>query len=309
MRTQVALSGERIDPRLPGHVDGVGLLRSEYVLRRFGRYLGDTEAQSHLQAYAKSVLDRFQGKPVWYRFCDAPSNEINMLEGNDAYIVEEFPTVGIRGMRRAMSFLETFVAEFQLVADLAHQYPNLHVVFPYVSDIREVELGLRTAVQVGFTNRTGMMLETPASLVQAREFADLGIDLFVVGMNDLSSLVTGAGRGTGYDDHFHPAVIKLITEVRETLADCELSVAGYHSPEFTAVAEEAGFDNLVAHYSALEGFIGPEVRDFDEIDFMAEFKQHENRKRLHRWSTDLARQAESDDGVGLQGVTVTIEEL
>ena len=81
METYVGLSGERVDPRLSELVAGVGLLRSEYIFRRCGHYLADSVGQSNLQSYVEDVLAKFAGLPVWYRFCDAPSNEINMLEG------------------------------------------------------------------------------------------------------------------------------------------------------------------------------------------------------------------------------------
>src|SRR5258708_12097176 len=99
METHVALSAEKFDDRLLGLVAGVGLIRGEYVARRLGRYIPDPGCRRYLKAYLSYVSKAFEGRPVWYRFCDAPSNEINMLKGYDAYILEEFPTAGIRGMR------------------------------------------------------------------------------------------------------------------------------------------------------------------------------------------------------------------
>ena len=84
-------------------------------------------------------------------------------------------------------------------------------------------------------------------------------------------------------------------------------VAGYHDPGFQTQAQQIGFDGFVAHYSSLPDSLGPTVKDFSDMNFMAEFKKEQNRERLRRWSTDLRRQADAEDGVGLQGAAVSIQ--
>ena len=308
MDIQVALSAEEFDPRLPAHVSAVGMLRSEYVCRRLQRHLPDPVCQDGLSQYLVSVLNAFPDRPVWYRFFDAPSHEVNMLRGCDAYIVEDNPLMGIRGMRRALRFRKTFELEFSIVAELAADHPNLNVMFPYISEIEELSYGAAVAESIGFSNRMSAMIETPSAIYLAPEFRALGLAHFIVGMNDLSSLFLGAGRGAGHDRHDHPAVVAALRGLRESLHDCDLAVAGYIKPEFAPVAHDIGFDHIVVHYSSLPSFLGEAVHDFRELDFMANFKTNDNKKRLLRWSSDLHRLAEMEGTSGLQGANALIEE-
>jgi phosphoenolpyruvate-protein kinase (PTS system EI component) len=306
MEIHVALSGEKFDDTLAEHVSGVGLLRGEYIFRRIKRYVPDEHARNYMKSYLRWVLQRFAGKPVWYRFVDAPSNELNMLKGHDVYIVEEFPTVGIRGMRRALKFPETFELEFSTVVEVAKEFPNLHVMFPYVSELAEAAFGVQMAAKLGFKNRLGIMVETPVAFYHADEFRGMGIDYFLVGMNDLSSLALGAGRGSGFDRHTHPAVLSWLQNLRERFRDVTLAVAGYHKADFAQVAESIGFDQLAVHYSSLPQFLGRHLSHFRELDFMVSFKKDDNRKRLRQWSTDLLERSRAEGGVEMQGAGTAI---
>lgn len=308
MDIHVALSAEKFDERLPQFIKEVGLLRGEYIFRRIWRYVTDSRCRQYMRCYLRFVLERFKDQPVWYRFCDAPSNELNLLKGHDVYIIEEFPTVGIRGMRRALRFPAAFELEFKTVAEVAEEYPNLNVIFPYVSEVQEVTYGLEVGSKLGFRNQVGMMIETPAALFHASDFRKLGICHFLVGMNDLSSLTVGAGRGSGFDRHTHPALVGWIKDLREVLSDAKLSVAGYHKQEFMKIAEEIGFDHFVIHYSSLPQFLGSHFNDFREMNFMVSFKREANQKRLRQWSNDLLKRSYDDDGVDLQGASVAIYE-
>jgi phosphoenolpyruvate-protein kinase (PTS system EI component) len=306
MDIHVALSAEKFDERLPKYTKGVGLIRGEYIFRRIGRYVTNTHCRRYMQCYLRYVLENFKDQPVWYRFCDAPSNEINLLKGNDFYILEEFPTVGIRGMRRAKQFPESFELEFRTVTEVAKEYSNLHVIFPYISQVSEVEFGLKMGLEVEFPNQFGIMIETPAAIFHALDFKKLGIQNFLLGMNDLSSLTIGAGRGSGFDNQLHPALLGWMQELRKTLSDSTLSVAGYLKPEFMEIANKIGFDNFIIHYSALPQFLGDHFSEFREINFMSEFKKEANRKRLFHWSNELLNRSREDDGVKLQGAGVVI---
>ena len=300
MELHVAISAERFDERLPGRVLGVGLIRGEYILRRARRYIRDPRACEQLTEYLYFVLEQFPDAPVWYRFSDAPSSEINLLEGTDAYLVEEFPEIGVRGMRRALQFPATFRREFESVAVVARQAANLNVILPYVTEMGEVVFALDMASQIGFRNQIGVMIETPAAVFHASGFRSLGIRHFVVGMNDLSSLVIGAGRGSGFDRPTHPALLGTLAALRETLADVSLAIAGYQVVDMVDQVEKMGFDQVVVHYCSLPRLLGCELNDFREIEFMKSFKCDDYRARLLRWVQDLYDQVDRSRGSELQ---------
>lgn len=302
MHRQLALSSEYPDPRVIDHVEGIGLIRGEYIFRRKGEYITRLDSQRAMKAYLTHLLELFANKPVWYRFCDAPANEINMLAGNDQHILEEFPTIGVRGMRRALICRETFATEFNIIAELARKYPNLHIIFPYISELAEVEFGLEMVKKTGFGNKVSFMIETPAAVYFANTMQSMGVNHFLVGMNDLSSLVVGASRGSQFDRKDHPALLGLLQQVRRDLPHASLSVAGYIDAGFYNRVATLGFDHIVIHYSSLQQFLPDDLSDYAEINFMDQFKREDNRKRLKQWSRDLMNAAESDtvNGQGLQ---------
>ena len=63
---------------------------------------------------------------------------------------------------------------------------------------------------------TGMMIETPASVILADEFAKEA-DFFSIGTNDLTQYILAVDRGNkkiaDRYDYFHPAVVKAIGQV------------------------------------------------------------------------------------------------
>ncbi len=113
----MALSGERLEPRLEGRFAGVGLLRGEYVFRRAGRYPTAESVGELLVPYLREVVDQAAGQPVWYRFTEVTTIEANVLTGVEAILDDEaFPLLGMRGIRRAQRFPEHFRAEIDGVA-------------------------------------------------------------------------------------------------------------------------------------------------------------------------------------------------
>ncbi|MFI8415980.1 putative PEP-binding protein [Serratia sp. NPDC078593] len=302
MEIEVSLSGELPDPRIYQEVSAVGLLRGEYIFRRAGKYLTAPDGRQLMTEYIENVLRVFPDKDVWYRFIDAPANEINMLEGYDEYVLEEFPTIGLRGMRRAMELTNTFEIEFDVVTQLAQRHKNLHIIFPYVCEMEEIEFGMGYARRFAFPNNISCMMETPAAFWHARDIEKLGIDYFLVGMNDLSSLIAGASRGSGYDRHNHPALLGMLKTLRETLNHSRISIAGYMKPEFYDLAKQTGMDAITVHYSSFPTFFGEKFKAYQDMDFMLNFKKQDNRKRLRLWAQSLLDVANDDDSMTIQGL-------
>ncbi|WNJ97292.1 putative PEP-binding protein [Vibrio ruber] len=302
MEIEVSLSGEHPDSRIYQDVSSVGLLRGEYIFRRAGKYLCAPDGKQLMIDYIENVLRTFPDKDVWYRFIDAPANEINMLEGYDEYVLEEFPTIGLRGMRRAMALEETFRTEFEVITALAQKHKNLHIIFPYVCEMQEIEFGMDYVKHYGFTNKVSCMMETPAAFWHAKEIEQLGIEHFLVGMNDLSSLVIGASRGSGYDRHDHPVLKEMLKSLRHHLPNSRLAVAGYMKPQFMDTAHETGMDAITVHYSSFPAFFGEKYSDYEDMDFMVNFKKTDNQKRLRLWAQSLLDAANDTSFMTTQGL-------
>jgi len=302
MDIEVSLSGELPDPRIYEEVSAVGLLRGEYIFRRSGKYLTAPDGRQIMEDYIENILRVFPDKDIWYRFIDAPANEINMLEGCDEYVLEEFPTIGLRGMRRAMVLSSTFDIEFDVVTTLARKHKNLNIMFPYICEMSEIEFGMDYARRFNFPNKISCMMETPAAFWHAKDIQKLGLEYFLVGMNDLSSLVAGASRGSGFDRHNHPAIIGMLKTLRQTLSDGRISIAGYMKPEFLDIAKQTGMDAITVHYSSFPSFFGERFADYKDMDFMLNFKKMDNSKRLRLWAQSLLDVANDTSSMTIQGL-------
>jgi hypothetical protein len=121
-------------------------------------------------------------------------------------------------------------------------------------------------------------------------------------MNDLSSLVVGASRGSGFDRHNHPAIIGMLKTLRQTLSDGRISIAGYMKPEFLEIARQTGMDAITVHYSSFPAFFGERFSDYQDMDFMLNFKKQDNRKRLRLWAQSLLDVANDTSSMTIQGL-------
>src|SRR5947207_152383 len=134
-------------------------------MRLAGQYITLASCQSAVCTYLDSAATTFAPKPVWYRTSELWSDEANSLEGID-YVVQELnPLMGLRGMRRALQYPGSFELELRVVAEVARNKPNLHLLLPYVGDVDEFLSGVSILEKVGWPNRFGSMLEIPAAVL------------------------------------------------------------------------------------------------------------------------------------------------
>ena len=293
MKYQLGLSAEAITDRVSPIFEGVGLLRGEYLCRKINKYVTLPESCDYIREYVRRIAAIFAPDPVWYRTIEMEVAEVNVLEGVDHIIEEKTTMLGYRGVRRARLYKETFMREVGVVADVAAEFPNLHILVPFISDPAEVVFVKQCLGEVGFRNKLGIMAEIPSTILCLEDFLGLGVDNVTVGMNDLSSLVLGAYRGSGLDRFLHPAVRKLLIRAREVTMDhpVTLSVAGYIDKNLLAFVDEVGFDYAVIHYSKLEEVLGPQFKNLPHKENLQEIKlrtrelirQREERIVVERW--------------------------
>ena len=197
-----------------GHVDGVGLMRTEFL---YGKGLPDEETQ--YRAYRK-VLEWAAGKPVTIRTVDAGGDK--PVPGFT--IDESNPFLGLRGIRLCLAKRDIFRVQIRALLR-AGMHGNLKVMLPMVSVPREVEearaifdeeMGKLAMDGLPFAMpELGIMVEVPSVAITPERFSNAAF--FSIGSNDLTQYVMAASRDSGAlaalaktDD---PAVLSLIANV------------------------------------------------------------------------------------------------
>ena len=188
------------------HVDGVGLLRAEFMIAQIGghpRFMLHegkgaqfvTELTRGITTFAKA----FRPRPVVYRTTDFKTNEYRNLRGGDKYEEsEENPMLGYRGCSRYTREAEVLRLEIEAIKRVCQHYDNLYVMIPFVRFVDEMEKIKRFFVAEGLyqfpTFRLWMMVEVPSNVFLIDKFIDVGIDGISIGSNDLTQLILGIDR-------------------------------------------------------------------------------------------------------------------
>ncbi len=218
-RVQVLINvadGTELDRVDPAHCDGIGLVRTELLLRTMADLL-DEEKQ--YQAYRRIMLWS-KGKPVTVRTLDAGGDK--PIPG---YTVDDEgnPFLGIRGVRLSLQHPQVLVTQLRALARAASFGP-LKIMVPMITAPRELDQvrallesviqELRQADVPCAMPQLGMMVEVPATALAIDTFA---ADFYSIGSNDLIQYVTACSRDSSplapLQDPLQPAVLRLIREV------------------------------------------------------------------------------------------------
>jgi pyruvate,water dikinase len=188
------------------HVDGVGLLRAEFMIAQIGghpRYmLHEGKGEQFMEMLARGITTftkAFHPRPVVYRTTDFKTNEYRNLRGGDRYEeYEENPMLGYRGCSRYTRETEVFRLEVETIKKVCQSYDNLYVMIPFVRFVDELARIKRFFVAEGlyqFPNfKLWMMAEVPSNVFLIDKFLDVGIDGISIGSNDLTQLILGIDR-------------------------------------------------------------------------------------------------------------------
>jgi pyruvate,water dikinase len=199
---------ERAEETAALDVDGVGLLRAEFMITDAlgGMHPREMIARGQREDFLRrmtesllSVTRAFAGRPVVYRTIDFRSNEFRGLEGGDRFEPQENnPMIGYRGAYRYVKEPELFNLELELLARVREESPNLHVMLPFVRTAWELEacLELMDASPLGSQRglKRWVMAEVPSVVYRIPEYAAMGIDGVSIGSNDLTQLMLGVDR-------------------------------------------------------------------------------------------------------------------
>ncbi|WP_396652287.1 phosphoenolpyruvate--protein phosphotransferase [Microbacterium paludicola] len=213
--------------------EGVGLFRTEFL------FLSASQAPTvaeQTETY-RELLSAFGGKKVVVRMLDAGADK-PLAFLNDAH--EDNPALGLRGLR-ALRASEDILREqlTALAAADATTDADLWVMAPMVTTVEETAYFTGLAKEYGLKT-AGVMVEVPASALLAdRVLAHA--DFASIGTNDLTQYTMAAdrllGSVAGFQDPWHPAVLRLVGEV---------GAAGARAGKPVGICGEAAADPLLA---------------------------------------------------------------
>ncbi|EGD53321.1 phosphoenolpyruvate synthase [Gordonia neofelifaecis] len=224
-------SADRVDEIAAAPVDGVGLLRAEFLLAEAlsGRHPRAVIADGSGADFVARMSERltrvaaaFGTRPVVYRTTDFRSNEFRNLEGGAAYEpVERNPMIGFRGCYRYLKDPAVFDLELAALAVAREQHPNLHVMLPFVRTGWELERCLELIDHSPLGRQRGLhrwiMAEVPSVVHWLPAYIDAGVDGVSIGSNDLTQLVLGVDRDSEtcaeLFDASDPAVVQTMAAI------------------------------------------------------------------------------------------------
>jgi pyruvate,water dikinase len=188
------------------HVDGVGLLRAEFMIANIGIHPKEAIKQKKQEDFIKKLTadlsifcKNFYPRPVVYRATDFKTNEYRTLPGGDNWEPEEpNPLMGFRGAFRYIVNPDVFNLELQAIKRVREKYDNLWIMIPFVRNPEELSRVRRIVAAEGLfdssTFKFWMMVELPVNVINLQDFIDVGIDGVSIGSNDLTMLLLGTDR-------------------------------------------------------------------------------------------------------------------
>ena len=273
--------------RLPAQ--GVGLARMEFIINAHikvhpmalvhperttpetqRRITELTRGYPHPSDYFVDVLARGIAKlaspyyphPAIVRLSDFKTNEYAHLVGGDAFEPEEEnPMLGFRGASRYYDerYREGFALECRALKRVRGTlgFANVIVMVPFCRTPTEADRVLEAMAENGLRRgdeglQIYMMCEIPSNVILAEQFA-ARFDGFSIGSNDLTQLVLGVDRDSGFlaslFDERDEAVTRMIAQAigKAHAAGIKIGICGQapsNHPDFAAFLVSEGIDSI-----------------------------------------------------------------
>ena len=158
------------------NVDGVGLLRAEFMVAQIGEHprymISQNRGNEFVDKLAQGIstfAKAFNPRPVVYRTNDFKTNEYRALTGGQEYEdVEENPMIGYRGASRYITDPEVFKLELEAIKKVRQDYKNLWVMIPFVRTVNELARTKEIMESEGLVRsadfKLWMMVEVPSNI-------------------------------------------------------------------------------------------------------------------------------------------------
>ncbi|NCO89002.1 phosphoenolpyruvate synthase, partial [Candidatus Roizmanbacteria bacterium] len=238
------------------NVDGVGLLRAEFMIAEIGTHPKEFIRQkkeqifiNHLTRDLNKFVIAFSPRPVIYRATDFKTNEYRHLKGGkDFEPQEENPMLGFRGASRYIADPHCFNMELQAIKNIwENGFQNLHLMIPFVRAPWEL-IKIKELVKLsGLYDYPGfkllIMVEVPSCALNLEEFIKIGIDGVSIGTNDLTMMIMGVDRDNQevanvYDERT-PLIINILENIVSTCAKHGItsSICGQAASDYPEIVE------------------------------------------------------------------------
>ena len=240
------------------NVDGIGLLRAEFMMANIGMHPKYMIAQGRQKEFtlqlARDLLKfckAFSPRPVIYRATDFKTNEYRHLKWGKLYEPEEpNPLMGFRGASRYIQSPDVFSMELEAIKLVRNKYgyKNLWLMIPFVRTPHELIEVKKIVTQNGLVRSPSfkffMMAEIPSNVILLDKFIDVGIDGISIGSNDLTMLTLGLDRDNSEVAHsfseMDPAVLwslkRLVTKAKKRGISC--SICGQAPSNYPELVEK-----------------------------------------------------------------------
>ena len=188
------------------NVDGVGLLRAEFMVAQINEHPQYMIKQNRGQDFVDKLYEgintfakAFDPRPVVYRTTDFKTNEYRKLKGGEEFEAEEEnPMLGYRGASRYITDIEVFRLEIEAIKKVRRKFKNLWVMIPFVRTVDELDRTKQLLEAEGLKRsadfKLWMMVEVPSNIFLIEKFLAVGIDGISIGSNDLTQLILGIDR-------------------------------------------------------------------------------------------------------------------
>ncbi|MFJ3394362.1 phosphoenolpyruvate--protein phosphotransferase [Leifsonia aquatica] len=226
-------SADGTQKALDAGAEGVGLFRTEFLF--LDQRMAPTVEQQREHYIA--LLSAFPGKKVVVRVLDAGADK-PLAFLNDAH--EDNPALGLRGLRALRANEDLLREQLTALAEAdATTEADLWVMAPMVSTVEETRYFVELATGYGLKT-VGVMVEVPSAALLADRVLKTAA-FASIGTNDLTQYTLAAdrllGSVAGFQDPWHPAVLRLIGEV---------GAAGAAHGKPVGICGEAAADPLLA---------------------------------------------------------------
>ena len=254
------------------NVDGVGLLRAEFILAEIGthpkKFIEDGKSEKFVEELAKKVAifgKAFGMRPVIYRATDLKSNEYKDLKGGRRYEPEESnPMLGYRGAFRFVKDPDVFKLELAAIKKARSKHKNLHLMVPFVRTAIELKAVKNLVRNAGLFEDPSfkfyMMVEIPTNVISIEDFIKVGLDGISIGSNDLTMLILGTDRDNeevaGEFNELDPSVLWAFKRTIETASRYKVatSICGQAPsvyPELTQMLVKWGISSISVNPDAI----------------------------------------------------------
>jgi len=203
---------------------------------------------------------------VIYRALDFRTNEFRGLEGGEQFEPhEENPMIGVRGAFRYVREPDLFRRELQALRQVRTEWPNLHLMIPFVRTGSELRACKRLIDESGLSEEKDfqlwIMAEVPSVVYWLDEDARLGVVGVSIGSNDLTQLVLGVDRDNeALAPLFDERDRAVVETIRAIIRECRR--LGLHSsicgqapsvyPEYAEMLIRFGIDSISVNPDVIE---------------------------------------------------------